>query len=128
MELKRRLNPKELCRLESISRGWRMNIQEVTVEGILEPDGTLRLAAKPPITPGKVVVILRHEPKESPPEDDPFWQRMKAIWAIPIAREDGGVRSQEEVKKMRAEWEEHQQKLIELQSGSMSRLEIPCPV
>ena len=55
--------------------------------------------------------------------DDPFWQRMQAIWAIPIGVEsrDGGERSLSQVRNDREEWEIHQQAIEQLQEVCRSR-------
>lgn len=36
-----------------------MNVQAVTVEGTLQPDGTLQLDQKPSLSPGRVQVIVQ---------------------------------------------------------------------
>jgi len=56
-----------------------MSTPIAVVEGIVNPDGTLVLQEKVNLPPGKVQVTL--VPMTDLPEDDPFWQRMKAIWA-----------------------------------------------
>ena len=52
------------------------------------------------------------------PADDPFWRRMRAIWAIPLSSGnpgDGGESTLEEVRRSREEWDEHQKALERLQ-------------
>jgi hypothetical protein len=50
------------------------------------------------------------------PKDDPFWQRMQAIWAIPrTTPDDRGASSLEEVRRMREEWDAHQKEHERLQ-------------
>ena len=94
-----------------------MSLHEVMIEGTLQPDGTLQLDSKPSLPPGRITVVLRQVSEPVLPNDDPFWQRMQAIWAIPIsgAASDGGASSLAEVRKMRDEWEEHQQAIERLQ-------------
>ena len=48
-----------------------MNSIEATVQGTLQPDGTLVLDTNPELPPGRVTV-LRQEPKAAPREDDWF--------------------------------------------------------
>jgi hypothetical protein len=84
-----------------------VSAQPVVVEGTLKPDGTLELDERPKLPPGRVQVIV--QPLPELPADDPFWQRMKAIWADQKAR--GHVpRSAEQVeaerREFRREWEE----------------------
>jgi len=96
---------------------------EVILEGTLQADGTLILDEKPNLPPGRVMVILRREAGIDLPGDDPFWQRMQAIWAIPTSAAsaaDGGANTLAEVRKMREEWEEHQQALERAQDEGRS--------
>ena len=94
-----------------------MSLHEVMIKGTLQPDGTLQLDSKPSLPPGRITVVLRQESEPVLPKDDPFWQRMQAIWAIPTsgAASDGGASSLAQVRKMRDEWEEHQQAIEALQ-------------
>ena len=67
---------------------------------------------------GRVKVVLRQEAEIVLPKDDPFWQRMQAMWAIPKGSGDagdGGANTLAEVRKMREEWEERQQAIERLQ-------------
>ena len=52
---------------------------------------------------------------------------MQAIWAIPIsgAASDGGASSLAEVRKMRDEWDEHQQEIERLQEECQARRTVP---
>jgi hypothetical protein len=96
-----------------------MNLVETVIEGTLMPDGTLELDQKPSLPPGRVTVVLRQEAEIALPKEDPFWQRMMAMWAIPKADGnggDGGAQSLAEVRRMREEWDEHQQALEQLQA------------
>lgn len=100
-----------------------MSQTEVVIEGTLQADGTLVLDEKPNLPPGRVRVVLRQEESIEVPADDPFWQRMQAIWAIPRSPglpDDGGANTLEEVRRMRGEWDEHQQQLEHLQEGDES--------
>ena len=56
-----------------------MSLEEAIVAGTLNPDGTLKLDQKPDLPPGRVTVVLRQEAGVLP-KDDPFWQRMQAMW------------------------------------------------
>ena len=96
-----------------------MSLHEVVIEGTLQPDGTLQLDHKPNLSPGRITVVLRQESEPQLPNDDPFWQRMQAIWAIPNAAgaaSDGGANALAELQKMREEWDEHQQNIERLQN------------
>jgi hypothetical protein len=95
-----------------------MRQTETVLQGTLHADGTLTLDEKPNLPPGRVQVVLRQEAPVALPDHDPFWQRMQAIWAIPRSPghpEDGGANTLEEVRRMRQEWDEHQQALERLQ-------------
>ena len=95
-----------------------MSLEEVIVAGTLEPDGTLLLDQKPNLPSGRVTVVLRPETDVVPPNDDPFWQRMQAMWDAQKAC--GHVpRSVEEVesgqRQMRDGWAERQEGIERLQ-------------
>jgi len=95
-----------------------MGVTETVIAGTLKPDGTLELDEKPNLSPGRVTVVLRQESVIELPKDDPFWQRMLAIWAIPVgsgSAGDGGASTLTEVRKMREGWDEHQQAIERLQ-------------
>jgi hypothetical protein len=57
---------------------------QFTLQGRVKPDGTLELDEKVPMPEGQVLVTI--QPVFQPPPDDPFWQRMEAIWADQRAR------------------------------------------
>ena len=98
-----------------------MSLTETVIEGTLDADGTLVLDEKPNLPPGRVQVVLRQETPVAFPADDPFWQRMQAIWAIPRSPgfpEDGGESTLEEVRRMREESAEHQEAIERLQEES----------
>jgi hypothetical protein len=94
-----------------------MSLTERVIEGTIQPDGTLVLDEKPNLPPGRVKVVLRQEAEIVLPTEDPFWQRMQAMWAIPKGGEagDGGANTLAEVRKAREEWDEHQQAIERLQ-------------
>lgn len=84
---------------------------------MVKPDGTLELAEKLTLPPGRVRVTI--VPMPELPSDDPFWQRMQALWAAQRAR--GHVpRSVHEVEEerqtMRDEWEERMRRIEHIQS------------
>ena len=85
-----------------------MSLTEIVVPGTLHPDGTLQLDEKPNLSPGRVTVVLRRESEIVLPKDDPFWQRMQAMWAIPKEHggaDDGGANTLAEVGKMLGGWQ-----------------------
>ena len=97
-----------------------MSLQEVLIEGTLQPDGTLQLDRKPNLAPGRITVILRQATAPELPTDDPFWQRMQAIWATPIAAADGGANSLAKLRALREEWDLHQQAIERIQVATCS--------
>ncbi|MFM9114936.1 MAG: hypothetical protein ACKOU6_02085 [Planctomycetota bacterium] len=91
-----------------------MNSLETIIAGTIQPDGSLVLDQKLNLPPGRVQVVVQVLPDL--PADDPFWQRMQAIWAIPRSSTcDGGRKTIDEVVRAREEWDEHQQALESLQ-------------
>jgi hypothetical protein len=93
-----------------------MSTPVVTVEGTLKPDGTLEILEKVNLPAGKVQVTLVSVPDL--PQDDPFWQRMQAIWSGQKAR--GHVpRSVEDVEAerqaLREEWDERMAEVARIQ-------------
>jgi len=94
-----------------------MSASAVVVQGVVKPDGTLELEGKLPLPAGKVQVTV--QPMPELPANDPFWQRMQAIWAGQQAR--GFVpRSAEEVeearRQVREEWEERMRRIEQIQA------------
>lgn len=90
---------------------------QVVVQGTLKPDGTLELDEKPNLPPGRVQLVM--VPLPELPKDDPFWQRMQAIWDAQRAR--GHVpRSEAEVEAerqaLREEWEERMERIDRIQA------------
>lgn len=49
-----------------------MSLTEITVQGTLNPDGTLELDRKPNLAPGRVTVVLRQQSQPEPPQEDWF--------------------------------------------------------
>ena len=101
-----------------------MSLHEVMIDGTIQADGTLVLDEPTKLPAGRVHVVLRQEAEIVLPKDDPFWQRMQAMWAAPKGRDpgDGGVNTLAEVHNMRDEWEEHQQAIERLQEeGRLTR-------
>lgn len=99
-----------------------MSLSEVVIEGTLKADGTLELDEKPNLAPGRVTVVLRQAAQVALPKDDPFWQRMQAIWAIPSSAghpADGGANTLEEVRRMREESAQRQEAIERLQEESL---------
>ncbi len=98
-----------------------MSLQEIVIEGTLKPDGTLELDQKPNLLPGRVTVVLRQEAEALLPKDDPFWQRMQAMWEAQKAR-GHTPRSIEEIeaqqREMRAGWAKRQEAIERLQEES----------
>ncbi len=93
-----------------------MNANTVVIQGLVKPDGSLELEGKVPLPPGRVTVVLRQEVELDLPKDDPFWQRMQAMWDLPQGTTPrGGAESEAELRRMRDEWDEHQQVIERLQ-------------
>lgn len=57
-----------------------MSLDEVVVDGTLNPDGTLELDQKPSLAPGRVQVVLRPAPEPDETKEGwwPFMQRIRA--------------------------------------------------
>lgn len=94
-----------------------MSVPAVTLEAVVRPDGTLELAAPVGLPPGRVQVTIVPIP-ELPP-DDPFWQRMQALWAAQRAR--GHVPRiaqdvEQERQAVRDEWEDRMRRIEEIQA------------
>ena len=53
---------------------------EITVQGTLNPDGTVQLDEKPNLSPGRVTVVLRQETAEPQAQEGwwPYLQRIRA--------------------------------------------------
>ncbi|MGO9108251.1 MAG: hypothetical protein ACLP9L_03365 [Thermoguttaceae bacterium] len=98
-----------------------MSLTETMIEGTIQPDGTLLLDEKPNLSPGRVTVVLRQETAIVIPSDDPFWQRMQAMWD---AQDAAGrlPRSVEQIeterREMRLGWAGRQDALERIQEES----------
>ena len=95
-----------------------MGRTETVVEGTIQRDGTLVLDQRPNLPPGRVTVVLRLQNEALVPMDDPFWQRMQAMWAIPTSEgieHDGGADTVGELRRSREEWHQHQEAIERLQ-------------
>lgn len=57
-----------------------MSLTEITVQGTLNPDGTLELDQKPNLSPGRVTVVLRQQSQPTPPKED-WFQHLQRIRA-----------------------------------------------
>ena len=95
-----------------------MSLTETVIEGTVQPDGTLILDEPTKLPAGRVTVVVRQKTEIELPSDDPFWQRMKAMWDAQDAR--GHVpRSVAEVeadrRQVREESEERQSRIEALQ-------------
>jgi hypothetical protein len=89
-----------------------MSLEEIVVAGTLKPDGTLELDEKPNLAPGRVQVTVVPLP-ELPP-DDPFWQRMRAMWERQKARgfvPRTAAEVEAESRQVREEWEERMRRI-----------------
>lgn len=71
-----------------------MTTKHLVVEGTVKPDGSLELDARLTLPPGRVQLVV--QPLPELPKDDPFWQRMKQVWAGQKAR-GRSPRSKEEI-------------------------------
>jgi hypothetical protein len=94
-----------------------MNTSVVIVEGIVKEDGTLEVAERVSLPPGRVQLMVVSLPDL--PKDDPFWQRMQAIWSAQKTR--GHIaRSVQEVEAerqaVREEWEKRMQHIEQIQA------------
>jgi hypothetical protein len=101
-----------------------MSANVVVVQGVVKPDGTLELEGKVPLPAGRVQVTV--QPLPELPQDDPFWQRMQAIWNAQQAQ--GHVpRSAEEIEAerqaIRDEWEERMQAIERIQAEAQAARE-----
>lgn len=98
-----------------------MSTPYVELTGTVRPDGTLLLDGPVALAPGRVTVVVKPvspSPLPELPRDDPFWQRMQAIWDRQNAH-GHQPRSAEEadaaLRELRDEWEERQQQIERLQ-------------
>jgi hypothetical protein len=94
-----------------------MSFDGVIVHGTLKPDGTLELDERIKLAPGRVQVTMVPVPEV--PKNDPFWQRMQAIWADQRRRGHvaKGVQEVEaERQAMRGEWESRMRRVEGIQA------------
>ncbi len=95
-----------------------MSLTVIVIQGTLQGDGTLVLDEKPNLPPGRVTVVLRPEAPIVLPDDDPFWERMQAMWD---AQKAGAhvPRGEEEIlmqqREMREGWARRQEGIETLQ-------------
>ena len=89
----------------------------VIMEGLVTPDGQLELPRKLDIPPGPVQVTVVAMPEL--PKDDPFWQRMRAIWSGQRARGHVPASAGEvaaDRRLVRDEWEERLRRIEQIQA------------
>jgi hypothetical protein len=94
-----------------------MTVPTITLEAVVRSDGTLELPERIALPPGRVQVTI--VPLPDLPPNDPFWQRMQAIWTAQRTR--GHVpRSAQEVEEerqaVRDEWEERMRRIEQIQA------------
>lgn len=94
-----------------------MSLAETVIAGTIQPDGTLILDEKLMLPAGRVQVILQMLPDL--PDGDPFWHRMRAMWANQATR--GHVpRSVDDVeaerRQTREDWENRMGRIEEIQA------------
>jgi hypothetical protein len=92
-------------------------MDEIVVEGTLNPDGTLELDKRVALVPGRVLVTVVSLPDL--PKSDPFWDRMQAIWADQkrrghVARSVQDVEA--ERRAVRDEWEQRMRRIERIQA------------
>jgi len=94
-----------------------MSLDGTVVQGTVKPDGTLELDERVNLAPGRVQVMVVPVPEL--PKDDPFWQRMEAIWADQ-ARRGHVARTVEEVEAerqaVREEWDQRMARMEQVQA------------
>jgi hypothetical protein len=94
-----------------------MSVPAVTLEAVVKSDGTLELKERIALPPGRVQITIVPIP-ELPP-NDPFWQRMQALWAAQRAR-GHEPRSTQEVEEerqaVRDEWEDRMRRIEQIQA------------
>jgi hypothetical protein len=93
-----------------------MSVPAVTLEAVVKPDGTLELGQKLSLPPGRVQITI--VPMPELPSDDPFWERMQALWDgqqvrghVPRNAQD----VEEERQTTRQEWEERMRRIEQIQ-------------
>src|SRR5947209_3018797 len=94
-----------------------MSVPAITLEAVVKPDGRLELDQRIALPPGRVqvaiVAILEL------PSNDPFWQRMQALWAAQRARGHlprSAQEVEEERQAVRDEWEDRMRRIEQIQA------------
>jgi hypothetical protein len=93
-----------------------MSTPIITLEGNVNPDGTLQISEKVNLPAGKVHVTI--VPVPNLPKDDPFWQMMERIWAGQRSRGHvarSAIEVEEERETIREEWEERMAEITRTQ-------------
>jgi hypothetical protein len=98
-----------------------MSSTQTVIGGTIQADGTLVLDEKPNLPAGRVTVVLRREAEGVVPEDDPFWQRMQAMWDAQkslghVPRSVAEIDAQQQ--EMREGWAKRQEAIEQLQAES----------
>lgn len=96
-----------------------MTLNEVVIEGTIQPDGTLVLDEPTKLPAGRVQVLVQSLP--GLPPGDPFWDMMQSIWAGQKARgfvPQSAERLEAERRETREQWEERLQAIEQLQRES----------
>jgi hypothetical protein len=117
IEIPSRNLPRRRLVLSEEVRGDKMTPSAVIVEGLVTPDGQLELLGKLDIPPGPVQVTVIAMPEL--PQDDPFWQRMRAIWSGQRARGHAPPSAAEVAANqdvVRDEWEERMRRIEQIQA------------
>jgi hypothetical protein len=97
-----------------------MSSTSVVVKGVVKDDGTLELSEKVNLPPGPVQVTVQPAPEAAAQPED-LMTFMEKIWAAQRARGHAPRSAAEvdaEIREMRDEWEEHQNRLEALQEDS----------
>jgi hypothetical protein len=105
-----------------------MRMPVVTLEGAVNPDGTLALDQVVALPPGRVQITIVPIPEL--PANDPFWQRMEALWAGQRARGHlpRGVQEVEAERQMvRDEWDERMRRIEQIQAEAAQIRRGPRP-
>ncbi|HEV3024467.1 MAG TPA: hypothetical protein VGX76_18450 [Pirellulales bacterium] len=100
----------------------------VTIEGVVTPEGTLELAQRLSLPAGRVQVTV--VPLPDLPGDDPFWQRMQAMWNAQKSR-GHHARSVDEVeaerRAVREEWDESMRSIEQTRAEAERTRHSPGP-
>jgi hypothetical protein len=96
-----------------------MSVPAVILEALVKSDGTLELAERIALPPGRVQVTI--VPIPDLPSNDPFWQRMQALWAGQRARGHmprSAMEVEEEREAMRDDWEDRMRRIEQIQADA----------